>query len=176
MPRKKEPISILEGKKRTHLTRQQKDDRKQNENRMKPPADDKIRPPAWLSKEAKKEFKRMLGNLQKLQEKAKCDLISNLDVPRLALWANAYAEYQKIDAIINIQSVAAGSEGERMTAVAKAEKMKPLFSRKKALFSRSKRSAGSLGFRRPRGCRWCCLRARRKRRQANGPNSAPAVV
>lgn len=145
MPRKKEPISILEGKKRTHLTKQQKDTRTQNENRMKPPVDDKIRPPTWLSKEAKREFRKVLSNLQKLQETAKCDLISNLDVPLLALWANAYAEYQKIDAIIDIQSIASESADERMVAAAAAEQMKSLFSRKKALFEQMEKIGRQFG-------------------------------
>ena len=145
MPRKKEPISILEGKKRTHLTKQQMETRTKNETRMKPPTD-RIRPPTWLSKEAKKEFRKVLSDLKRLQNTAKCDLITNLDVPLLAMWANAYAEYQKIDAIINIQGVVVETASDRVTAAAMMEHMKTLFSREKALFEQMEKIGRQFGF------------------------------
>ena len=132
MPRNKEPISILEGKKKSHLTNQQKESRKEQENRMKPPTDE-IKPPKWLSKEAKKEFKIMAVNLKRLQESAKCSFISNLDVPLLAMWADAYVEYQvccnEIESCSRIEG-----HGGLLTTSEKGVGLNPLLTQKKRLF------------------------------------------
>lgn len=125
MPRQKQPINILEAKKKTHLTKEQIETRKKQEGRKHAPAD-RLRPPTWLSKEGKKEFRIMMRNLLAMQESASCEMVSNLDVPALALWADAYAEYQKINRIV---------EAEGMTIATETSKAQhPLLSRKKALF------------------------------------------
>jgi P27 family predicted phage terminase small subunit len=143
MPRNKEPINILEAKNKSHLTNQQKENRKQQESRMKPPTDE-IKPPKWLSKEAKKEFKVMSVNLKRLQESAKCSFISNLDVPLLAMWADAYVEYQvccnEIESCSRIEG-----HGGLLTTSEKGVDLNPLLNQKKKLFEQMEKIGRQFG-------------------------------
>lgn len=54
----------------------------------------KVKPPRWLSKEAKKEFRRLAKMLIEL------DLIDNLDVDLLAVLANTIVAYQEVSATL----------------------------------------------------------------------------
>lgn len=132
MPRHKEPINILEGKKKTHLTNQEKNERAQQERRKQPPTD-KVRPPTWLSKPAKKEFRVMAANLIKLQEAAGCNIISNLDVPLLAMWADAYVNYQICVKEINWLTEADSRMPNANGMITEGE-LNPLLIQKKRLF------------------------------------------
>jgi P27 family predicted phage terminase small subunit len=85
----KQPISLLKFKNRTHLTKAEIERREAEEAAVKPKSDN-IKCPSWLKdKVAKKEFKRIATELQEI------DLITNLDVDLLAMYCQAYAQYQK---------------------------------------------------------------------------------
>lgn len=143
MPRRKEPINILEGKKRTHLTNEQKAAREAQEKRKQPPTD-KVRPPTWLSKPAKKEFRIMAGNLQRLQENAGCNIISNLDVPLLAMWANAYVEYQLCSKEID-RVTAADNKAPVARGLLTDGDLHPLLTQKKRLFEQMEKIGRQFG-------------------------------
>ena len=52
---------------------------------------DKVKPPKWLSAPAKKEFRRLAKEL--LEDK----IMTNVYVDVLALYCDAYADYQKVE-------------------------------------------------------------------------------
>ncbi len=58
---------------------------------------DKVKPPKWLTKKAKKEFRRLAKLLLEI------DLVTNLDVDLLAVYANTLVAYQEVDAAIREQ-------------------------------------------------------------------------
>lgn len=85
----KQPISILQYKNKSHLTKAEIERRQAEEATVKPKSDN-IKCPYWLKdKVARKEFKRIAAELQEI------DLMSNLDVDLLAMYCQAYAQYQK---------------------------------------------------------------------------------
>lgn len=86
----KQPISILQYKNKSHLSKAEIEQRQAEEAAIKPNSDN-IKCPSWLKdKVAKKEFKRISTELKQL------DLISNLDIDLLAMYCQAYAQYQKV--------------------------------------------------------------------------------
>ncbi|MNB98316.1 Phage terminase, small subunit [compost metagenome] len=86
----KQPLTVLQSNNRSHLTKAEIEQRKAQEEAVKPKAD-KIKPPTWLkSIVARKEFKRISSELQEI------NLISNLDVDLLAMYCQAYAQYQQV--------------------------------------------------------------------------------
>lgn len=87
--RKAMPIELLLVKGKKNLTKQEIDARRKAENKIRPNAD-KVRPPAWLSPEAKREFKKLAVELQQTE------LITNVDVNQLAIYCRAYARYVEL--------------------------------------------------------------------------------
>ena len=94
MGRKAKPIHlhILEGN-TNRLTKEEMKQRLESEKRWKAKSD-KVRPPTWLDSVAKKEFKRIAGELLELE------VMTNIDVNALALYCDAYADYMACTKII----------------------------------------------------------------------------
>lgn len=77
-----------------NLTNEEKEARKQAEEKLKG-GNDKIKPPAYLGKEAKKIFKYIVIELQD------SGILTNLDVYILASCANAIARIQAAEKLLN---------------------------------------------------------------------------
>ncbi len=98
---------------RKHYTKSERLDRELAERQHKLPRDG-LAPPEWLGEEAKKEFIRVVN------EAAQIDLLDNLDLSVLALYADAWANYialheqlQKEGNVIDVR----GSQGNHMPKV-----------------------------------------------------------
>jgi len=90
MPRNVIPVNFN----RKHLTTEEKEKRSRNENALKARSD-KIRCPSWLDKEARKEWRRLVGELKEM------GLLTNLDTSALAICCDAYAKYMDATKKIN---------------------------------------------------------------------------
>lgn len=86
MGRKSQPLNVIRMKGKTHLTRQQIEERQEAEARVQPPAD-KVRCPQWLDKEGRKEWRRICPELKAL------DLLTNVDVSTLAVYCDQVSQY-----------------------------------------------------------------------------------
>jgi len=78
---------------RKHMSRAQREARANAEARLRAPAD-RVRPPSWLPKDAKKLFRALAKELLPL------GLVSNLDVTMLSVFANTLAAYHRLNAIL----------------------------------------------------------------------------
>lgn len=86
MPRKPQPLSVLQGNGKKHLTKKEIQERKEAEETIQPNKD-KIEMPKWLDKEAKAEWNRIIDELLEL------DILTNIDIAALALCCDAYSKY-----------------------------------------------------------------------------------
>lgn len=94
MGRKKQPLSVLQGKgKSHHLTRDEIERRKKHEESIKGDTD-KVKAPDRLLIARKKDFDDIAGQLMKL------NIMSNLDVDTLARYVDAKFEYERIENIV----------------------------------------------------------------------------
>src|SRR5690625_586590 len=84
-PAKSAKLQLLQGNPNKRNTNELKK-RAEQEEKMKMSADHVV-PPSWLSKTAKKEFKRLAELLLEVE------LINNADVGHLALYCDAYSNY-----------------------------------------------------------------------------------
>lgn len=135
MGRRAKPIELMliQGKK--HLTKAEIQARRENEKKLRPKAD-KIKPPKWLSKEARKEFKRLAKELAEIK------LLTNVDVDLLAAYCDAYVDYQRCTEII----AAEGLMVEYTNKAAETNKVPhPLLTKKKQLFEQMKAIAAEFG-------------------------------
>lgn len=88
--RKRVPVDIILAKGDSHLTKEEVEKRREQEEAFKPDSD-KISCPSWVKdKVAKKEYKRIS------EELVKHKLLTNLDVTTLASYCIAYANYVKV--------------------------------------------------------------------------------
>lgn len=88
MPAKK-PINLIVAEGKSHYTKEEIE-RRQAEEAAIAPKSDNIRMPSWLvDPVAKKEYKRIVKQLKDI------DIMTNLDVDLLAMYCQAYAQYQK---------------------------------------------------------------------------------
>lgn len=69
-----------------HKSKAEIEERQEQESKLKLDSNN-IKCPTWLSKEAKKEFRRVRTELQKV------DLLANVDTSILAIYSDAYANY-----------------------------------------------------------------------------------
>jgi P27 family predicted phage terminase small subunit len=79
--------SILENGNRSHLTKDEIEKREQQEKQLEKLQSNKIRPPTWLSKVAKKIFKDIAKEMQAI------DILVNVDVYGLAIIADSMDKY-----------------------------------------------------------------------------------
>lgn len=136
MGRKAKPIALhlMEGKK--HLTKAEIERRLAGEQQFSV-ACDKVKPPAWLNKAAKKEFKRLVKEL------AQTGLLTNIDVDALALYCDALTQYIECSKIIEQE----GMMVEYTNKAAETNKVPhPLLTKKKQLFEQMKALATEFGF------------------------------
>lgn len=119
-----------------HKTKDEIQRRLEAESQMKVDTD-KVKPPTWLSKAAKKEFKYLASEMEKTK------LLTNTDVHLLAVYCNAYVEYVECEAIVN-------KEGLMVEHTNKASETNrvphPLLTKKKAAFDIMAKVAGEFGF------------------------------
>lgn len=79
--------SILENGNKAHLTKEEIRLRKKQEEQLKSLRTDKIKPPTWLGKDAKKVFKKIVLELDVI------GLLCNVDIYALAVLADAIEKY-----------------------------------------------------------------------------------
>jgi len=136
MPRKAMPIALhlIDGNK-NRLTKAEIEARKSAEERLRP-KDDKVKPPSWLSKEAKKVFKQIAKELEHTK------LITNVDIHALALWCDAYVDYINCTRIIEEE----GLMVEYTNKAAETNKVAhPLMTKKKQLAEQMRALASEFG-------------------------------
>jgi len=134
--RKAKPIELhlVQGNP-NRLTKAEIEARKEAENSMRPKAD-KVKPPKWLGKKAKREFKRIVKELEEV------GLLTNVDVDMLATYCDAYVEYQRCTEIIEEE----GLMVEYTNKAAETNKVPhPLLTKKKQLFEQMKSIAAEFG-------------------------------
>lgn len=85
MARPKKPVALQQGR----MSNDEKRIREEQEEKMKHGTDE-LKPPTWLDKDAKKEFRRVVKQLIEL------DCIGNLDLIVLAIYSDAYSNYIKL--------------------------------------------------------------------------------
>lgn len=79
--------SILENGNKAHLTKEEIRIRKKQEEQLNNLRTDKIKPPTWLGKEAKKIFKKIVLELEVI------GLLCNVDIYTLAVLADGIEKY-----------------------------------------------------------------------------------
>lgn len=93
----RQPIELVVAKGKKHLTKAEIEARKNSEIKAK---SDNIKPPKNLTKEEKKEFKKIAKELVEL------DIMSNLDCNSLGMYIRAYGNYVKIsESLMNMDPV-----------------------------------------------------------------------
>lgn len=93
MGRRAKPVELLVLNGKKHLTKEEIQKRRDAEAKLKPPAD-AVKPPSWLSKEARKVWKRVIASLDPLK------IVTNADVEQLAMFCDAAARYAECSQII----------------------------------------------------------------------------
>ena len=94
MAGQRQPIELVVAKGRKHLTKSEIEQRRNSEVKAK---NDKVKPPQNLTKDEKKEFKKIANELIEI------DIISNLDCNSLAMYIRSYRNYVKVsDRIIDL--------------------------------------------------------------------------
>lgn len=117
MGRRAKPVELLVLNGRKHLTKQEIQARREGEARLRPPAD-AVKPPSWLSKEARKVWRRAVASLGPL------DILTNADVEQLAVFCDAVARYAECSRIIEREGlIVEGARGpmQHPAAVAQAK-------------------------------------------------------
>lgn len=87
MSRKKISIEQILQNGKTHITKEEIDKRKEDEETLKKLAKDKIKPPTWLGKMGKKFFKDIVVELQAIE------ILANIDTYNLAILSDALDKY-----------------------------------------------------------------------------------
>ncbi|WIF95132.1 phage terminase small subunit P27 family [Caminicella sporogenes] len=85
--RKSKSINQMLKEGKTHLTKAEIERRVQEEERLKQLPSDRIKPPTWLGKQAKKIFKDIVKQIEAI------DLLANIDIYTLAVLADAIEKY-----------------------------------------------------------------------------------
>lgn len=88
MARPRQPVDLLVFKGKKNLTKKEIEERKSHEVKA---ASDKVKPPSYLSKELKREFKKIAEELLRI------GIMTNLDVNALVLYVESYADYRFIE-------------------------------------------------------------------------------
>ncbi|EEM55724.1 MULTISPECIES: phage terminase small subunit P27 family [Bacillus cereus group] len=134
--RKAKPINLhlLEGNS-NRLTKDEIEQRLKAEKQLQAKKD-KVKPPTWLDSVAKKEFRRIAGELLEL------DVITNIDVNALATYCDAYSDYVECTKIIREEGLLV----EYTNKAAETNKVPhPLLTKKKQLHEQMKTLAVEFG-------------------------------
>ncbi|MFC8958393.1 phage terminase small subunit P27 family [Bacillus subtilis] len=110
------------------------------EKKMKMRADN-IKPPTWLDKVGKKEFKRVASLL------AEVEIITEADISMLAAYCNAYSQYVSISKIIEEDGIMINTEekDEYGNPIKVVGEEHPLLKRQKNYFDQMKSAASDFG-------------------------------
>lgn len=103
MGRRAKPIELLVLNGKKHLTKKEISGRRDAEARLRP-SDDAIRPPKWLSKAARKEWRRIVKVLDGL------GILTNADVDTLAVYCDAVVRYAEASKIIETEGMVIETE------------------------------------------------------------------
>lgn len=136
MGRAAKPIQLhlLEGNK-NRLTKAEIDKRKKAEEQLNFKAD-KIKPPTWLRKEARKYFNRLVKEFEGL------NLLKNVDVDMIALYCDALLDYITFTKIIEEEGV----QIEHTNKAGETNRVPhPLLTKKQHAFQQMNRIAGDFG-------------------------------
>lgn len=114
--------------------------RAEHEKKMKMRSDN-IKPPTWLDKVGKKEFKRVAALLTEVE------IITEADISMLAAYCNAYSQYVLISKIIEEDGIMVHTEGkdEDGKPIKLVGEEHPLLKRQKNYFDQMKSAANDFG-------------------------------
>ncbi|MEC2332499.1 phage terminase small subunit P27 family [Bacillus subtilis] len=114
--------------------------RAEHEKKMKMRSDN-IKPPTWLDKVGKKEFKRVAALLTEVE------IITEADISMLAAYCNAYSQYVSISKIIEEDGIMVHTEGkdEDGKLIKLVGEEHPLLKRQKNYFDQMKSAANDFG-------------------------------
>ncbi|MCY8276479.1 phage terminase small subunit P27 family [Bacillus inaquosorum] len=114
--------------------------RAEHEKKMKMRSDN-IKPPTWLDKVGKKEFKRVAAILTEVE------IITEADISMLAAYCNAYSQYVSISKIIEEDGIMVHTEGkdEDGKPIKLVGEEHPLLKRQKNYFDQMKSAANDFG-------------------------------
>lgn len=126
-------LSIIDGKKPKRSNREI-EQRIKNEEALRV-AKDKLLPPSWLGKIAKKEFQYIVEETQSIE------LLTNLDVHTLAVYTNVYEQYILCTKRINEDGIMVEANKASETVVA----AHPLFVKQASLFDQLRKMQTDLG-------------------------------
>lgn len=114
--------------------------RAEHEKKMKMRSDN-IKPPTWLDKVGKKEFKRVAALLTEVE------IITEADISMLAAYCNAYSQYVSISKIIEEDGIMGHTEGKDKDGnpIKLVGEEHPLLKRQKNYFDQMKSAANDFG-------------------------------
>lgn len=114
--------------------------RAEHEKKMKMRSDN-IKPPTWLDKVGKKEFKRIAALLTEVE------IITEADISMLAAYCNAYSQYVSISKIIEEDGIMVHTEGKDKDGnpIKLVGEEHPLLKRQKNYFDQMKSAANDFG-------------------------------
>lgn len=98
MGRRARPVELLVLNGKKHLTKKEIRERREREERLRPAAD-AVRAPSWLSKEARKIWRRAVKALGPLE------ILTNADVEQLAVFCDSAARYAECSRLIAEQGI-----------------------------------------------------------------------
>lgn len=128
-------LQVLNGNP-NRLTKAEIEARQEAEKKIRA-KNDKIRPPTWLDKLAKREFRKIVKEMEEL------DLLTNLDVHALAIYCDAYSQYVECTKQIDEE----GLMVEYTNKAAETNKVPhPLMTKKKQLHEQMRSLATEFGF------------------------------
>ncbi|WP_338631341.1 phage terminase small subunit P27 family [Clostridium baratii] len=146
MGRSKEPIDLIVHKGRKHLTKAEIEERKNSEIKVK---NDKVKPPNYLPKNLKKEFKNIAKELIEI------GIMSNLDIDCLARFLISRNEYLKITKAVEprgptkMVEVDKKDEEGNIIGVEEVEVLDPMYDSLQLMqnraFKQCREAAGDLG-------------------------------
>ncbi|MEC3674316.1 phage terminase small subunit P27 family [Bacillus velezensis] len=114
--------------------------RAEHEKKLKMRSDN-IKPPTWLDKVGKKEFKRVAALL------AEVEIITEADISMLAAYCNAYSQYISISKVIEEDGIMVNTEGEdeEGNPIKLIGEEHPLLKRQKNYYDQMKSAANDFG-------------------------------
>ncbi|MEK4088242.1 MULTISPECIES: phage terminase small subunit P27 family [unclassified Bacillus (in: firmicutes)] len=114
--------------------------RAEHEKKLKMRSDN-IKPPTWLDKVGKKEFKRVAALL------AEVEIITEADISMLAAYCNAYSQYISISKVIEEDGIMVHTEGEdeEGNLIKLIGEEHPLLKRQKNYYDQMKSAANDFG-------------------------------
>lgn len=103
MGRRAKPVELLVLNGKKHLTKREIAERQQAEEALRP-STDKLRPPQWLSKDARKEWRRVTKLVEGL------GILTGIDANTLAVYCDAVVRYGEASKIIGEEGMVLGSK------------------------------------------------------------------